>query len=284
MKAEILQFIPGYVLMPHCRYEKIFCLTGSGGNGKSKYLEIIRRLFGDENISSVKPHGLLKDFQRVLLKDSLLNLAGEIKSSLSGVEEMLKDISSGDPITACYKHAQYITFISRAKLLFALNGQLSSDDTSDALTRRLIIVDFKTQFVDYPDPSDPYQRLKDVDIIEKLNTELISGGIFNWVYSGYKLLNAVGYFTETNDQADLIREFKRASNPILRFWEEDFSIDAPETIDNTTLYGKYKQWCCDSGEAAVTSISFHREFKQVSKSTFEPYRTKNERGYRKKFQ
>ncbi len=281
-KAELLQFIPGYVLMPHCRYEKIFCLTGSGGNGKSKYLEIIRKLFGDENISNVKPHGLLKDFQRISLKDSILNIAGEIKSGLEGVEEIMKEISSGEPISACYKGEQYVSFISRAKLLFALNGQLSSGDTSDALARRLILVDFPVSFVDFPDPNNPYQRLKNVDIMDDLINELNSGGIFNWVYAGYKLLKAVGYFTETNDQAELLNDFKRASNPILLFYEDEFASDGPSEIESKQLYSDYRMWCEGNGYRSVTSTTFFREFKRVADRHYEAFRTKKSRGYRRR--
>ena len=279
-KAEILQFIPGYVLMPHCRFEKIFCLTGSGGNGKSIYLRIIRKLFGDKNITAIKPHGLLKPFECIFLKDALVNIAGEIKSGLQGVEEVMKEISSGEPITACYKSQQFVTFTPRTKLLFALNGQLSSGDTSDALTRRLVIVDFKVSFVDNPDPNDSYQRLKNVDILDSLTQELQSGGIFNWAYAGYKLLKTVGYFTETTDQAELITEFRRASNPILLFYE-DSRATLPEEISNSSLYSQYRQWCVDNGYQARVSNSFHREFKAVSKNDYQPYRTATIRGYRR---
>lgn len=278
-KAEILQFIPGYTLMPHCRYEKIFCLTGSGGNGKSKYLEIIRKLIGENNISNIKPHGLVKDFQRIFIKDSLLNIAGEIKSGLQGAEEIMKEISSGETISACYKGEQYISFTPRAKLLFALNGQLHSDDTSDALTRRLVIVDFQVSFVDFPDPKNPYERLKNVNIMDELMVELDSGGIFNWAYEGYKLLNKVGYFTETADQEELLDNFRRASNPVLVFYEEKHH-EWGDSFNNSTIYSQYKQWCVDNGEKAATSNWFHREFKNVSKHDYEPFRTSKERGYR----
>lgn len=281
IKAEILQFIPGYVLMPHCKYEKIFCLTGSGGNGKTKYLEILRRLFGDPNVSNVKPLGLIKDFQRIALKDSLLNIAGEIKSDLSGVEEAMKEIASGETISACYKGEQYVSFAPRAKLIFAMNSQLKSGDTSDGLTRRLVIVDFLVSFVDFPDPSDPYQRLKDVDIIDRLTAELYSGGIFNWVYAGYQLLKTVGYFTETYDQEQLLEDFKRASNPVLLYWEESDLRDSSE-FTNDEVYRSYLQWCADNGEKSTSSISFHREFKSVSKHDYESFRNKKSRGYRKK--
>lgn len=269
-KAEILQFIPGYTLMPHCKFEKIFCLSGSGGNGKTVYLHIIRQLFGEENISAVKPNGLMADFQRIALKDSLINIAGEIKSNLGGVEEIMKEISSGELISACYKGKQFVNFTPRAKLLFSLNGQLKSDDTSDATTRRLIIVDFKVSFVDNPNPSDPYERLKDVDIIDKLTDELNSGGVFNWAYEGYKLLDAVRYFTETNDQEELIGDFKRASSPVLVFWEDTYSDSVNTEIPYDQIYGDYLKWCGTVGEMAVTSQKFHSELKNIVKKRYEP--------------
>ena len=278
-KAEILQFIPAYVLMPHCRLEKVFCLTGSGGNGKSKYLEILRLLFGESNVTHITPRGLLDRFQRISLKDSLLNIAGEIKSDLRDVEEYIKLIASGEPLSACYKSQDFVDFCSRVKLLFAMNGQLESGDTSDGLARRLIIVNFLTQFVDYPDPNDPYQRQKDVDILDRLLLELQSGGIFNWVYSGYQLLKTVGYFTETYDQEELLNDFKRASNPVLVFYED---YDCPDSVSNADLYNDYRQWCVDVGERAMTAIAFHREFKNVARREYEPYRSKKERGYRRK--
>ena len=267
-KAELLQFIPGYVLMPHCKYEKVFCLTGSGGNGKSKYLEIIRQLFGEANVTHITPRGLLDKFQRISLKDALLNIAGEIKSNLSDVEEYIKLIASGEPLSACYKSQDFVSFLSRVKLLFAMNGQLTSGDTSDGLTRRLVIIDFLVSFVDFPDPNNPYERAKDVDILDKLVSELNSGGIFNWAYDGYKLLNTVGYFTETNDQEALIEEFKRASNPVLVFWDETYADSNQQEIIYDQLYGDYIAWCSTVGESAQSSQRFHAEIKKIVKNRY----------------
>jgi P4 family phage/plasmid primase-like protien len=278
--SELLQLFPGYVLFPTNEHEKIFMFSGSGGNGKTRYLEILRQLFGGSNVSHVTPRGLCDKFQRILLRDSILNIAGEIRSDLRDSEEYLKSIASGEPQSACYKGQDFITFTSRTKLAFATNSQLSSGDTSDGLARRLIMVDFKVSFVDDPDPNDPYQKRKNIHILDELTSELQSGGIFNWVYEGYKLLRTVGYFTETHDQQELLSEFKRSSNPILVFWE-DTSHDYDDQFSNTEIYRDYQQWCLDNGERPVTSSVFHREFKKVSGRDYEAYRTKQERGYRK---
>ena len=82
-RQEILQFIAGYVLFPDCRHQKVFILVGSGGNGKSVYLEIIQKLFGDSNVTHVEPTGLAQEFQRIRLKDSLLNIGSDINSDFS---------------------------------------------------------------------------------------------------------------------------------------------------------------------------------------------------------
>ena len=280
--SELLQLIPGYVFEPSNKYEKIFVLTGVGGNGKSKYLSILRQLFGESHVSHLKPRDLLKDFKLIHLKDSFVNIAGEIKSNFGEVEEAMKSVASGDPQIACYKSKDFVHFIPRTKLIYACNGQLASGDTSDGLTRRLVIVDFKVSFVDNPDPNNPYERQKNVDILDSLTQELNSGGIFNWAYEGYKLLRTVGYFTETSDQTQLIQEFKRASNPILVFWEDtQAKLVDKDSYSNSEMYHEYCQWCSDNGVKTVPSVTFHTEFKRVSNRVFEPYRTSKERRYRR---
>lgn len=266
--AELLQLIPGYVFEPTNKYEKIFVLSGNGSNGKSKYLEILRQLFGSANVSHLQPRALLDKFRLIQFRESIVNIAGEIRSDLRDVEELMKSIASGEPQTACYKSKDFVTFIPRTKLIFATNSQLSSGDTSEGLTRRLIMVDFKVSFVDNPDPNDPYQRQKNVDILDDLTQELNSGGIFNWAYEGYKLLQAVGYFTETADQQALIQDFKRSSNPILVFWEE--SDNRPDEYDYQQVYSDYCQWCVQNGHKAVTSLKFHSEYRKIVNMYYTP--------------
>lgn len=281
--AELLQFIPGYALgYQDNRLERIFVLQGLGSNGKSVYLDMLRQLFGDTHVSHLQPRALLDRFQVIQLRESIINIAGEIRSDFKDVEERMKSIATGEPISGCYKSQDFVTFIPRTKLVFATNTEITSGDTSEGLARRLVIVDFKVSFVDYPDPNDPYQRPKNVDIKDELARELASGGIFNWVYEGYKLLRTVGYFTETNDQVELIQDFRRSSNPVLQFYEEKIVPDYPVELLNQQLYEDYKSWCIRNTYDVRSSNSFYREFKKVAKLRYEPFRTATQRGYRLK--
>lgn len=265
-RQEVLQFIAGYALLNDCRFEKIFVLTGSGGNGKTIYTKMLTHLFGPENITNITPAGLCDSFQAIHLRRAILNIAGEIRSDLSDTEERLKQISSGEQMQACYKGKDYIIFRPRVKLIFCCNGQLRASDTSDGLARRLLIIDFPCKFVDNPDSNDPYQLPRDVNLEEKLLAEL--PGIFNWAYRGYKDLLYFNDFCETDEHAQLMENFRKASNPIECFIE-DLLDDPPERIDRQKLYDKYHFWCESNGHRPVSATRFHPEFRDKAKKYYE---------------
>lgn len=267
-RQENLQFIAGYVLFNDCRHEKLFVLTGEGSNGKTVFTKILEQLFGSENVTHINPQGVTEAFERIHLRSSLLNIAGEIKSDLSSTEEILKQIASGESIQACYKGKDFIKFKPRAKMIFCCNGQLRSSDTSDGLARRLMIIDFPCKFVEFPDKNDPLQKEKDILLYDKLLAEL--PGIFNWAYQGYKDLLLFGGFTETDEHQALMKAFRQASNPIECF-VDDLMDNPPEKISREMLYRMYSNWCEDNGHRALSSTRFHPEFRRITKKTYEEY-------------
>lgn len=257
-RAEILQFIAGYVLLHDCRFQKVFLLIGKGGNGKSVYLEIIQKLFSDSSVTHIEPTGLAAEFQRIRLKDSLLNIGSDINSDFSKgeIREWLLKIADGTSIQACYKGKDHVDFIPRCKLVYACNA-LPTTEVVNGLNRRMLFVDFPCRFTDNPDPSDPRQKPIDINIISKLTQEL--PGIFNWCYAGYKALMAVGYFTEAPEQAGLITEFEQTSNPVLAFCEE---TNFYGTVDRNEIYYWYKVWCEQNGHRALSRERFMPRFRE----------------------
>lgn len=260
-RAENLQFIAGYTLVPDCRYQKIFCLLGGGSNGKSVYLEIIQALFGNKNVSVVSPTGLTKEFERVKIKDSLLNIGKDVSPDFSTgeIREWLLQISDGTLIQACYKGQTHITFQPRCKLIYSMNKPPVAA-VIEGLNRRLRFVEFPCSFVDFPDKNNSKQKPKDVNIISKLLAEL--PGIFNWAYDGYKLLETVGYFTDTPEQAEITRQFEEMSDPVSVFCA-DFEFSGERTRDE--IYGWYKDWCEDTGHKSMSRERFIPRFRDCMK-------------------
>ena len=259
IREEILQFIAGYILVPDCRHQKIFLLVGSGGNGKSVYLELIQKLFGDRNVTHVEPTGLAKEFERIRLKDSLLNIGSDINSDFSRgeIREWLLKIADGTSIQACYKGMDHIDFIPRCKLVYACNA-MPTADIINGLNRRMQFVDFPCQYVEDPDPSDPRQKRRDIYLTQKLAAEL--PGIFNWAYAGYQLLRTVGYFTDAPEQTDFLRQFETTSNPVMVFCEDH---DYVGNVSRDEIYRDYKFWCDDTGHKPLSRERFLPKFREV---------------------
>ena len=259
-RQEILQFIAGYVLFPDCRHQKVFILTGTGGNGKSVYLEIIQKLFGDKNVTHVEPTGLTAEFQRIRLKDSLLNIGSDINSDFSRgeIREWLLKVADGTSIQACYKGLNHIDFIPRCKLVYACNA-MPTAEIINGLNRRMQFVDFPCQYVETPDPNNPKQKPRDINIVAKLTAEL--PGIFNWCYAGYKLLNTVGYFTDAPEQADMLAQFEQTSNPVMVFCE-DYGDSFFGAVSRKEVYDWYKWWCEDTGHKALSREKFLPRFRE----------------------
>lgn len=260
-RAENLQFIAGYTLVPDCRYQKIFCLLGSGSNGKSVYLEIIQALFGSKNVSVVSPTGLTKEFERVKIKDSLLNIGKDVSPDFSTgeIREWLLQISDGTLIQACYKGQTHITFEPRCKLIYSMNEPPVAA-VIKGLNRRLRFIEFPCAFVDFPDPTDRKQKQKDVNIIPKLRAEL--PGIFNWAYAGYKLLTTVGYFTDTPEQEAITHEFEEQSDPISVFCADN--IYSGE-VTRDEIFEDYRNWCDRTGHKFMCRERFIPRFRDCMK-------------------
>ena len=264
-RAENLQFIAGYTLIPDCRYQKIFILLGEGSNGKSVYLEIIQALFGKSNVSVVSPTGLTQEFQRIKIKDALLNIGKDVSPDFSTgeIREWLLQISDGTLIQACYKGQTHITFEPRCKLIYSMNKPPVAS-VIEGLNRRLRFIEFPCKYVDFPDRRDKRQKPKDVNLIPKLLKEL--PGIFNWAYNGYKLLNTVGYFTDTPEQAEITKQFEEMSDPIAVFCDENI-FNGEMTRDH--VYSEYKDWCERTGHKPMSRERFLPGFRDCMKDKIE---------------
>lgn len=255
--GHVLQQIAGYVMYPNCKFQKIFCLIGAGANGKSVYLDTLRMVYSDQNCTNIQPANMTDSFWLIHLKNSLLNFAAEIDADFAKVESMMKMLADGAIIQACYKGKDFIKFKPRAKMVFACNA-MPETRTIQGMERRMVLIDFPVQFVESPDPANPRQMSRDIDLQEKLRQEL--PGIFNWCYQGYLDLMRMNYFTDPTCQDEFIREFRENSNPV-----EIFVHECAETFQDVmprkAIYTLYKNWCTENGHLPRAANRFHGAFR-----------------------
>lgn len=281
-RMNLLQELAGYVLFSENSLQSCAFLLGSGSNGKSVYLNVLTRLFGEEQVTNVEMSSLTDNFQKILLRSSLLNVSTETRSDVRGTESVFKQIVAGDRISGCYKNKDFVDFKPRCKMMFACNEIPRVSDSSFGMNRRMTFINFVNRYLDHPDPNDPHQFRKDEGLTERLLKEL--PGIMNWTLVGYNTLKACGSFTVTDDAEKLMSDFKEAASPISIFIND---CPVTDSVTNEELYDSYKQWCHDNGYQNVkTRPAFIRAYKQQKPSNIVEYRTHNSvnrtiRGFRR---
>lgn len=281
-KINLIQEMFGYILFNDCSLQKCFILMGNGSDGKSKLLDMLKYMCGQENVTAIEMSCLTEPFQRIGLINSLVNIASETNTNVNQAVQIFKQIVTGDSINACYKGLDFVTFSSRAKMIMATNDFLNTNDISKGFDRRIIFIKFPVNFCASPIydnelKADPY-------ITNKLMPELPA--IFNWAYDGYTRLKQNLEFSETDEQEEIKNEFRELNNPVFNFISElDLKIYALQEILSTNdLYEDYKSWCHRNGRHQLSLVNFSRKLKitmeSYFKDKFSPYRNNTVRGYK----
>ena len=93
--------------------QKALYLVGSGANGKSVYLNILQKVFGDENISNVPLTSFNQDFQLINMK-SFSRCSRNIPVSISNVP--LIKLISGFSLGICSVEVSALTMPNTERL------------------------------------------------------------------------------------------------------------------------------------------------------------------------
>lgn len=248
---KLLQEMTGYILYADSILQKCFFLMGDGANGKSVFLNVIRAVFGEANVSNVEMSSLIEPFQRINLINSLVNISTETSSNVKGAESIFKQIVVGDTINGCYKNKDFVNFNPRCVMISACNEYIKSRDTTSGFLRRICFIDFPCKFEG---------EKADTELEVKLKAEL--PGIFNWAYEGYKRLCEQKKFTETREQAVMMEEFVQIMNPVAAFIRECLS-DYTGRIERSALYQKYVSWCKEAGHESQSRNKFMQSFRKT---------------------
>lgn len=174
--VETLYEITAYSLIPKYFLHRVFCLIGSGMNGKSKYLELLARFVGDNNVCSTELDRLLDSkFEIAKLHKKLICLIGETNFAAIEKSSLLKRASGEDRISIEYKNKDPFDDYNYAKIITATNTLPTTKDRTDGFYRRWLILDFPNRFSEKRDvlediSEEEYQNLalKSIKFLKQL--------------------------------------------------------------------------------------------------------------------
>jgi putative DNA primase/helicase len=255
IKIRVIQEFAGYCLMHSKKYEKALFLIGASGSGKSTVLDGIEAMLGRKNVSHTSMEQLCQAQYAGNFIDKIANIDREIPKNITGYEASLNKIISGEDITVNTKYLPSYDARPNCKIIFAANDMPKISDTSNALFRRMILIDFDNVIAD---------DVIDRDLKDRVATE--GAGIFNFALEGLKRLNKQGAFTISEEVKENLLSLREQNNNVFYFIREKYRFDANDDafVILDDLYIEYKIFCDTVGAKGVCKRTvFSKELRKT---------------------
>lgn len=244
----LIEEMIGYIIFRRNEMGKAFILTGSGANGKSTLLDVIKRLIGKENISSVTLNELNDRFKTFQLEGKLANIGDDISNGYIEDNSTFKKLVTGETVNVERKGKDPFDFENYSKLIFSCNEMPRINDLSDGLKRRLIFIPFNAKFSKADADYDPF-------VIDKLLSEQSLEYLLKIALEGLDRILFNREFTTPKVVEDTWEDYEKRNNPVIGFIEEG-KIENESTKD---VYLQYQTYCSESGLKHLSRIAFSRE-------------------------
>lgn len=243
----ILAEFLGYILTSGLRLEKILFMYGTGLNGKSLLIEIIKALFGEKNIChySIAQLTESKGYFRAAIGGKLLNVCSEFDGRIE--PGVFKQLVSGEEVSARFPSQKPFILKDYGKLAVATNKLPSATEITYGFFRRFLIIPFEVTI--------PLSEI-DVDLHKKIIKNELPG-ILNWVLEGRKrVINQKGFSPSSKSQF-LSNKFQNESNSVTMFIQE-FQIKPSndKNVKSSQVYKEYKNFCADNGYTKLGMPAF----------------------------
>lgn len=249
----LLEECIGYCFYRRNELGKAFILTGDKSNGKSTFLDCIKTILGEQNISALDLKELGDRFSTSMMFGKLANIGDDIGDDfLQGSQvSIFKKIVTGNRIKAERKGQDPFEFNPFIKLLFSANDIPRMKDKTGAVLRRLVIIPFNATFSKNDPDFDPFIKYK---LIQQDSIEyLIRLGV-----EGLKRIIINDEFTKSEKVQGQLDEYEEENNPIIAFIA-DTGVEMIENEPTADVYKRYQVFCADNSMQPMSNIVFSKQ-------------------------
>lgn len=243
--------IIAYCLLMSYPIERIFCFIGSGSNGKSCYLSLLRKFIGEGNITSTDLNILVKSrFEVARLYKKLACQMGETDfNELNNTQLVKKLVSGKDIIGFELKNKNPFDGVNYAKLLIATNNLPTTTDKTVGFYRRWTIIDFPNTFSEKRDilsdiPDSEYNNLarKSICVLKELLSRRM--------------------FTMDGEIEDRMKRYEEHSDPIEKFMNEMVEENFDSFIFKYQFKEELDEWCLANRFRKLTDKAIAQKMKE----------------------
>ena len=254
---ELIRYIQkavGYSMTGDTSEQCVFFLYGTGRNGKSTFLDVLREIFGDY-VSNIQPetimvknsmgNGINSDIAR--LKGARMVTTVEPNEGVRLNEGLIKQLTGDDAVTARKLYGNEFEFKPEFKLWMATNHKPIIRGTDDGIWRRIHMIPFTVQI-----PADKVDR----QLKSKLEREYPA--ILRWAVEGCLLWQREG-LKQPRAVLDMTREYRREMDVISGFLDDRCEMGEGFSAKSSELYAAYSAWCESNTEFKMSNTKFSVE-------------------------
>ena len=231
--VRYLHKVAGYILTGVTTEQSFWFLWGSGGNGKSMFIDTLQGILKDYSVTATMD--ALSASQNDRHSTDLAAMAGarlvttsETAAGKRWDEQRIKSLTGGGMVSARFLYGNNFEFQPQFKILISGNHQPGLRDVDNGMKRRLKLVPFTNR------PAVPNQNL-----FEELKDEWPQ--ILRWMVEGCVLWAKEGMMTpeavkaETDDYFDEEDSFGR-------FIDERCVVGSTESAYTSELFDAWREW------------------------------------------
>jgi putative DNA primase/helicase len=251
--SEIIAYVQravGYSLTGNTREQCFFLLCGTGANGKTTFLETIVRLFGTHAATAAFSAFLVQHNQGgprpelAALCGARFVKAAEADHKASLDESVMKALSGEDTISVRRLYHEGFEYRPQFKIWLATNHKPAIWETSDAIWRRIKLIEFNRQFTG---------SRADSGLRGKLEAEL--PGILAWAVQGCLEWQKIG-LKEPQRVSVATLGYRQESDQIGRFLKDRCDLQLDSRTPAKMLYDAYVGWCGKNHEKPIANNLF----------------------------
>ena len=229
--------------------EKFHILTGGGGNGKSKLIELFRFCIGDYAtglpvaiITQARGRGEGASPALASTKGKRFAVMQEPETGVCLNNGLMKELTGGDIIKARSLFANFEEFKPQFKLVLICNEMPEVNASDRGTWRRIRVVNFPSKFLEDPNPSNPLEFKIDYELDERLSDwkEAFMYMLLQ-IYEDYKK-NGI---TEPKEVTNATNEYKCDTDNFSQYIDEFYEINKEYKSSKmliSDIYKHYKNW------------------------------------------
>jgi len=262
---KYLQRAAGYSLTASNKEQCFFIAHGSGANGKSVFLNLIREMLGSYGdtvpmktlMALDRTSGIPNDVAR--LDGARIVTASEGERHQKLATSFIKQITGGDPVMARFMYKEFFYFIPVFKLWMATNHKPDIPADDPAMWRRVHLIPFNVTI-----PKED----QDKDLPEKLRNEM--SGVLNWAIEGAVEWNKNG-LNPPEIILSATDDYHAQMDTFARFCKEVIVKREGTSVPKKDVFNAYQNWQFEEGGENLSMTDFRE---RMVNAGFEEDRTK----------